>query len=116
LGEHRLRQTEVEDFHFSAGSELDVGRFQIAVDDAPFVRGFQGIGHLQRDAEHLPHGNRTGLEAILQGRALDQLEDEAVRLSSFLEAVNGADMRVIERRENLRLTLETLDAVWIGRE
>ena len=35
------------------GSHLDIGRLQIAMDDAQFVRGFERFGDLVRDGECL---------------------------------------------------------------
>ena len=43
----RLGQAKVQDLDHAAGSNLHVGRFQVSVNDALFVRGFQGLGNLQ---------------------------------------------------------------------
>ena len=52
---------------------LDVGRFQVAVDDSFFVRGFQGIGHLAGAIERL--GDTQG---AAQGFTFHQLQNKAV--------------------------------------
>ena len=41
---HRLRQSEVEHLHFAVRSDLDIGGFQVAMNDAALVRGFQRFG------------------------------------------------------------------------
>jgi hypothetical protein len=46
--DQRLRQTEIEHFHGPVGAQLDVGRLQVAVDDARVVRGLEGLGNLPR--------------------------------------------------------------------
>ncbi len=58
-----LRETKIEHFHAAAGSDLDVGGFEIAVDDALFVRGFEGCGDLSGDAQRLIERQRAFGEA-----------------------------------------------------
>jgi hypothetical protein len=45
---NRFGEAEVEQFHDSFGRDLDVGRFQIAVNDAAFVRILQCFGDLAK--------------------------------------------------------------------
>jgi len=42
-----LRQPEVENLHSTVRPDLDIRRFQIAIHDAFFVRGFQSIGAIR---------------------------------------------------------------------
>jgi hypothetical protein len=51
-----LGQTEVQHLDPALRCPLDVGGFQIAVDDSFFVRGFQGLGHLMCRFESGGHG------------------------------------------------------------
>jgi hypothetical protein len=44
---HRLGQTEVEHLHLAARRELDVGRLEIAMDDAFLVRRLERVGDLR---------------------------------------------------------------------
>ncbi len=53
LGLQHLGQTEVEDLHFPARCELDVRGLQVAMDDALLVRGFEPLGDLRRNLQHL---------------------------------------------------------------
>ena len=48
-----LRQAKIQHLHRAIGSDLDVRRLQIAVDDAVIVGGFERVGDLARDGEHL---------------------------------------------------------------
>jgi hypothetical protein len=48
-----LRQSEVEHFHRAVGPQLDVGRLEIAMDDALFVRRFKRERDLLSDAKGL---------------------------------------------------------------
>ncbi len=58
-----LGEPEVEHLDHALVGELDVGGFEVAVDDARFVRGLQRLGDLQRDREGLVDGNRTTADA-----------------------------------------------------
>jgi len=40
-----FRQTEVENFRLFVRPDLDIGRFQIAMDDTLAVRGFEAFGN-----------------------------------------------------------------------
>ena len=54
-----LRQPEVEHLHRAVRRDLDVGRFQIAVDDALLVCRLERLGDLARDRECLRNRQRT---------------------------------------------------------
>ena len=113
----RLRQTEVEHLHRAVLRQLDVGGLQIAVDDAALVRGLERRGDLTRDRQRFVERNRALRDAVRQRRAVDQFEHQrALRQPCFLEPVDLRDVRMIERREHLRLALESRDAIGIGGE
>ena len=46
----------------------------------------------------------------------DQLEDEGVHAVGFFEAVDRADVGMVQRREHLRFALEAREAIGIARE
>ena len=48
-----LRQSEVEHFHDAIGRDLDVGRLQVAMDDAPFVGRGEHLRDLPRDGQRV---------------------------------------------------------------
>ena len=57
-------------------AHFDVGRFQIAVDDALLVRRFQSLGNLPRDRQRLVERDRALRDAVGQRRPLDQLQHQ----------------------------------------
>jgi len=87
------------------------------MDDALCMRGFHGRDNLARYRQCLFQRQRALRESIRQRGSVDQLHDQsrARRLPRarrrLFEAINGGDVRVIERRENLRLAAEAGDAV-----
>src|SRR5436190_22640673 len=46
-----------------------------------------------------------------EGFAVDQLENEKTLAGRFLESVNRGDVRMVQRREDLRLPLEAHEAI-----
>ena len=79
------------------GRELDVRRLQVAMDDALLVRRFETRGDLARDGERLIERQRT-----FEVGAFDQFHHQR----ALLDAVDGGDVGMIQRREHLRFTLE----------
>ena len=75
-GSSRLRQAEVEHFDQPSGVSLDVGRFQVAVDDALFVRRLERVGDLPRDRQRLRERQAVRARAASASVALDELENE----------------------------------------
>ena len=53
VARYGLRQAEVEDFDRTIRRDLDVGRLQIAMDDASLVRGVEGERQLTGDFDRL---------------------------------------------------------------
>ena len=54
-----LGQAEVEHLDGAVRRELDVGRLQVAVDDAALVRGLERLGDLPRDRQRLVERERA---------------------------------------------------------
>jgi hypothetical protein len=119
-----LRQAEVEHLHGAVFAHLDVRRFQIAMDDALFVRGFERGGDLPRDRERVVGRNWPSRDALGERRPFDELHHErfgprlpcACRRGRIFEPVDGGDVRVIERRKNFSFALKTRKAIGIGRQ
>ena len=74
-----LGQAEVEHLDGAVGPDLDVGRLEIAMNDALLVRGFERLGDLPRDRERLVERERPARDAVGERLALDQLHHERVR-------------------------------------
>ena len=103
----RLGQAEVEDLDLAVRCDLDVGGLQVAVDDAFVVCGFQRLGDLaaRERASLRPASGRppTRSASVSPSTSSSTRNRVAARL---LEAVDRGDMRMVERREHLRLALE----------
>ena len=86
------------------------------MDDALLVCGFERFGDLPRNGERLVERERTLGDALGERRPLDQLHDERAHAGGVLEPVNVRDVRMIERRERLRLAFEPGEPLGIVRE
>ena len=65
--------------------------------------------------ERLARRQRPAREALRERLALDELEHEVRRARRLLEPVDRGDVRVVERRERLRLALEARQALGVAR-
>ena len=112
----RLRKAEVQHLHGAVRPHLDIRRLEIAVDDPLLVCGFEGFRDLPRDRQRIVDGNRPLRDAIGERGPLDQLQHERLDAVRFFKAVDRGDVRMVERREHLRLALEAREPIGIARE
>ena len=111
-----LRQAEVQHFDRAVGSQLDVRRLEIAVNDPHLVRGFERLGDLPRDGHGLVQWYRPVVQPIGERGPFDQLQDQRLDAVRFFETVDRADVRMIERCENVGFALEAREPVGIDGE
>ena len=109
-------QAEVQHLDRAVGRDLDVGRLQIAMDDAVLVRRFERLGNLPRDRQRFVDGQRAARDPVGERVALDQLQDERVDVAAVLEPVDRRDVRMVERGQHLRLAPEAREAIRIERQ
>ena len=102
----RLRQAEVEHLDLALRRELHVGGLQVPVHDPLLVRGLERVRDLARDRERLVDRHRAGRDPLRQRLALDELEHERLDVAGLLQPVDRRDVRVVQRRQDLRLALE----------
>ena len=81
------------------------------MDDAPRVRGFDCFRDLLRDGQRLIEGNRALPDPLRRVVTFDELPDAGMRASGFLDRIDRGDVRMIERRERLRLAFEPRESV-----
>jgi hypothetical protein len=86
--------------------EEDVARFEVAVDDPLAVRLVERIGDLTGDVERLFDRQRTFVEPLAQRFPVEVLHHQVRRAVSVADVVEGADVRVVQRGDALRLAIE----------
>jgi uncharacterized protein len=84
--------------------------------DPALVRVLHRFGNLLRDAQRFVDGNRTVPDAICKRGPFDQLHHERMSSPGIFESVDRGDVGMIERREHLRLALESRHAFGVARE
>ena len=83
--------------------------------DDPFLVGrFERLRDLLGDRQCFVEGDGSLRDAISKRRPVDELHDEGRCPRRIIEAVNLGDVRMIQRREDLRFTLEAGEAVMVG--
>ena len=92
----RLRQPEVQHLHGAVIFDLHIGWFQIPMDDALLVRGFQGFGDLLGYRQSLVNGDRPLLDALGQRRPFDQLKDQRPLPFGFFQPVDVPDVGMVQ--------------------
>ena len=110
----QLREAEVEHLHRAAAGQEDVRRLDVAMQDAFGVRGVERVGDLRRDVEHLPQIERPPRQLAIERLAVEQLHREIQLALVLVEAVDRADVRMIERRRGARLAAEAFDRFFAG--
>ena len=92
---------------------IDVGRLDVAMDDAGGVRGFERRGDLHGILERAGERQRPRGDDTLECGPLDELHDERVRFLDDIEDLG--DVRVVERRGGARFLHEAPTPLWIRR-
>src|SRR5260370_1156760 len=77
VGLQPLGEAEVEALHRASEGDLNVGRFEIAMDDAFLVRRLQRVRNLAGDRQRVVDRERTATDHVRQRLALDQLQNDA---------------------------------------
>ena len=76
------------------------------MDDPLGVGCLETLCDLQEERQRLVDRDRTVLDVLGQGLAIDQLHDQEAGLPLGFKTVQGGDVAVVERSEDTRLTLE----------
>ena len=107
-------EAEVEYPQPAVVPEHDVVGLQIAVHDAPVVRGREGVRDRDRELQHPRSRKAAGRELAGQRVSLDQLHRQERAVARFFHRVDGDDVRMVERGQGARLAAETLEPLRIS--
>ena len=86
------------------------------MDDALRMRGREAFGDLLEDREGFADVKTSARQPLFERLAFDELHDQKEPSIRFLEAVERRDIRMIERRDDLSLALETFPPLRVSRE
>ena len=99
------RESEVQDLHLLVRGHHDVGRFEVAVNDAFGVRDGKHFGELAGDA-HLHGVGRVRADHVPKALAVDQLKDQEFSVWAVDDVVDLADVRMLQLRQQARFPEE----------
>src|SRR5262249_51445178 len=90
---------------------------------ALLVGALERVRNLPCDWQRFVQGNSPVSEAIGERRSLDELHDDEriltirpLRPILLLQPIDMSDMRVVQRGQQVGLTLEAREAIWRGGE
>jgi hypothetical protein len=81
------------------------------MDDAFLMRRIERVNDLSGDCQRLGEEQRSRRDLMGERRAFDEFEDERLDAIDFFHAMDGGDVRMVQRREQLRLMLETRETL-----
>src|SRR5271169_261146 len=109
----QLRQTEVQDLGFAPIGDENVRRFDIAMDDPFFVSRGQTISDLRCEVQQFASRKRCcpcGYP-VPQCLAFQQWHGDEGPPFMLAKFVNGADVRMVERRSGLGFALKAVQSL-----
>ena len=86
------RQSKGQNLYGAVIFDLDVRRFEVAVDDALLVRRLQCIGDLPGNRQGFIDRDRPLRGPVCESRPLDQLQHQGAGALGLLDAMDGAAM------------------------
>ena len=110
------RETEVEDLYRAIRANFDVRGFEVAMNDALLVRGFESLGDLHGNRQSFIERDRAARHALRQVLALDEFHHQRVLAGRFIDRVDRGDVGVIERGERFGLALKSGEAFGVRRQ
>ena len=91
----------------------NVGRLDVAMDDAFGVRGIKGVGNLDGQRQNEFWFHRLPCDAMLQRQTVQTLHGNERFAVLVVDFVDGADVRMIQGRSGLGFALETAEGLRI---
>ena len=111
----KRRESEVEELRASL-REHDVRGLEIAMRDAQPMGFVQSIRDLDAVLHRVGDGQRSARDAIGERLALDELHDDVGPIGDASDVVHGADVRMIQARDDPGLALEAFGQLRVGGE
>ena len=97
----------------SALGDENVGGLDVAMDDVFAVRGVEGVGDFDGEAEQDVHFEGTSGDAVLQGQAVEVLHGDEGLSIFFADVVDGADVGMIQSGSSFGFATETLESLTV---
>src|ERR1035437_9646085 len=109
--ESDLRQPKIENLRLTPIRDEDVGRVEVAVDDAFGVRSVQRIGNFDAQFEHRLDLQRFAIDPVPERLPFQQLHRDEGSPIGLVNLVDRADVRMVQRGRSLGFPLETAEGL-----
>ena len=106
-----LCHPEIQNLGVAALGHKNIGRLDVAVDDALCVGSVQSIGDLDAQIEHRLDFQRLATDPVPERLALQKFHGDEGSPLGLVNLVNGADVRMIQCRSGLGFALKTAECL-----
>ena len=106
-------QAEVENFSNPAVGDEDVGRLDVAMNDAFGVGGVECVGDLDGQRQQRFQRHRMPRNAVLQRHTVEKLHGDEGLPVLLADVMNSPDVGMIQRRRSLRFPLKAGQRMWV---
>ena len=89
-------EAEVHEVRLVVAIDDDVGRLEVAVDDAVFVGMIEGVGDSRTELGRLAVGGLLGGEPVVECRAANEIADDVNGVAVAADFVDADDVRMAE--------------------
>jgi hypothetical protein len=93
-----FRQAEIEQLGLAVPGDENIGRLDVAVDDAFGMGSVECVGNLDAEFQHEVDGQRFAVDAVFEGLALEIFHGQKRAAIFFADVVDGADVGVVQGR------------------
>lgn len=108
-------ETEVHDASGAVFGDEDVGGFDVPMNDVARVGGGESGGDLHEEVKGFAKWERAGVQVLREGlTVVISHDDEELAIGSFVDAVNDADIRMVESRSGAGFAEETFAIRIVG--
>ena len=108
-----FRQAEIEDLGLPALGDEDIRRLDVAVHNSAGVRRIESVRDLDPQFEQLFSLQRTALDHVFQGRALQIFHGDESFPVLLADVVDGADIGMVQGGSRLGFALEAAEGLRI---
>lgn len=106
-------EAEIEDFGVAARGDEDVRGLDVAMNDAAGMGGVERVGDVDRNVEERVELQRTCGDEVFESLAFEIFHDDEGMAILRADFVDGADIRMIERRSGAGFAAEAFEGLRI---
>src|SRR5258708_2757550 len=111
---NQLGQAEIQHFCLATPGEENIGRLQVAMDDARLVGDLQSVSNLHGDVKNLSAGQWPTGDEVLEGLTFQELHHDEAMAFRFVNFVDSTNVGMVEGRGGACLALKSLEGLRIA--